>query len=270
MSALCNQSLIAPPVGVAVINTTFTLFILLFKTFATALPVEQTAVIRNLTKEQIQIAEAGDKKHIFFSWSGGFRVTTNGSHHSFEEKPHEIVATGSDINGTLNVGDFFPPGYLIGAKHFGNDSLEGIGKDDAIENSSVAPRRRRRDTQEERELREAMRNAKADHDKNEEHEHESEDEFELSPEMKVKIYSAVILCTIFLVVFVMCIWPLFKCCRTCCQVGTAGCLACWDLIHCRDPGYRVMCLAAKQAGLDPPSPEEYDRFMTGQWPLLVD
>lgn len=28
-------------------------------------------------------------------------------------------------------------------------------------------------------------------------------------------------------------------------------------------GYRIMCLAAKQNGLDPPSPEEYDRFMSG-------
>lgn len=50
-------------------------------------------------------------KHISYSWSAGYRISTNGSYHWTEESPKEISASGSEINGTLVALDVFPDSF---------------------------------------------------------------------------------------------------------------------------------------------------------------
>lgn len=51
-------------------------------------------------------------KLISYSWSAGYRIATNGSHESEEELPREIIAIGSEINGTADEADIFPDHIL--------------------------------------------------------------------------------------------------------------------------------------------------------------
>ncbi|XP_055338341.1 uncharacterized protein LOC129588212 [Paramacrobiotus metropolitanus] len=191
----------------------------------------------SLFLNQVAFAE----KFISFSWQAEYKLSFNESHQSFEELPPVLLASGSQINGTANADAVFPDDSSSSVKHI----IENSGKDFP---PSLPGFRFRRAAE--------TNNAV-------EQEPDFVEDLQISPELKVQLYTGVILTTIGLIVFVLCIWPLFVCLRSCWRYSTTCCLSCWDLLNCRDPGYRIMCLAAKQNGLDPPTPEEYDRFMSG-------
>ena len=126
--------------------------------------------VGNFSSDQRRInRNLSDKKHIFFSWSAGFRVTTNGSEPAFVERPHAIVATGTDINGTLDVNDFFPDGYFAHAFPDRNSGKDGGTLEKPALNGTLR-KRVRRGAREDRKREEALLEGRAEHEKNADHE----------------------------------------------------------------------------------------------------
>ena len=105
-------------------------------------------------------------QHVSYSWSANFEISTNGSQEFSQEELPVVQASGTHINGTLQLNDIFPGTVeeSTNQKKQQRDRSRHLASTLQLKKSSAA-RSKRQSAKDRRELNEALRAAKSDHDR---------------------------------------------------------------------------------------------------------